>query len=260
MDSMTATSPWHLDERNRAVQVDGYEWRYVDTGSSGPAIVLLPGSVGTHEVFFKQIRALGDMHRIVAATYPACETPEQVATAFVSFVRHLKLEGALVVGSSYAAYWLQIVATAHPQLARGYIFGNGFTNGAMVRNHPLFSETLIAQDADIIQRTWHEAVTRHAESELRSMQLDMLGGRQPASVLRSRLLAVIGAKDVSVLQLPAERIVVMDCADDPIITTEARDAFAKQFPGATRITLDRGGHYPHVLNPEAYNEVLQRSA
>ena len=258
MDTIPAS--WHLDDQNKIVLVDENEWQYVDTGTRGAAIVLLPGSVGTHEVFFKQLEALGKQYRVVAATYPACDAPEQIAASFARFVEQLNLRGALVVGSSYAAYWLQIVARAYPRLARGYILGNGFTNGITVGAHPLFSKKLIAQDADVIQQTWREAVARNPGSELRSIQLDMLSGRQPASVLQSRLRAVVAAKDVPAPRQSAEPITVLDCADDPIITQEARDAFVKQFPEATRITLEHGGHYPHILNPEAYNEVLRRSA
>jgi len=45
-------APWRLDGAIRIAQVGGIAWPYIDTGGSGPALLMLPGSVGTCEMFF----------------------------------------------------------------------------------------------------------------------------------------------------------------------------------------------------------------
>ncbi|CAE6861636.1 hypothetical protein R69746_07848 [Paraburkholderia aspalathi] len=259
MNAAALSAAWHLDHMNRRLWVDGHDWSYVDTETDGPAIVLLPGSLGTHEVFYHQIAALGHAYRIVAATYPGCDSPDELASGLGTFVRALGVGGALIAGSSYAAYWLQIYAVEFPERAHKLVLGNGFTHGEMLRWHPLFAEELIEGSPARMEARWREAIGGNPPSCLRDLQLDMLGGRQPIDVLRARLLAAIHARERAAPQLPGGRLTVLDCADDPIISPEARAAFAGRYPQATHITLPVGGHYPHVLNPDSYNDLLRRS-
>jgi pimeloyl-ACP methyl ester carboxylesterase len=240
--------------------IDGAHWSFLETEGDGPPIVLLPGSVGTCEVFFKQIAALGSRHRIVAVTYPGIGDPARLADGLAGLQQALGLEDALIAGSSFAAYWLQFFALRHPGRVRKLLLGNGFVEGTALRDHPLFAPSLVLERGpEEVQRIWYDRVSAAPASELREIQLDMLSGRQSADVLHSRLVSVISAAPCPPPSVAAERIVVLDCADDPIITEPMRRAFRDRYPAATAITLPSGGHYPHILNPEGYDAVLARS-
>jgi pimeloyl-ACP methyl ester carboxylesterase len=60
------------------------------------------------------------------------------------------------------------------------------------------------------------------------------------------------------LPIAQDRIVVIDCADDPIIPPAAREAVRAHYTGVEINTLPTGGHYPHILNPQAYDAVIRR--
>ena len=42
-----------------SLEVDGVEWRWLDTAGKGPAVVLLPGSVGDGAMFVRTLLSLG---------------------------------------------------------------------------------------------------------------------------------------------------------------------------------------------------------
>src|ERR1700761_9674748 len=94
-------APWHLDHAIRVAHVGATAWPYIDTGGSGPALCILPGSVGTCEMFFKQIAALAPAIRVIAVSYPADPDPARLADGLVGLMDHLGLKTANVLGSSF---------------------------------------------------------------------------------------------------------------------------------------------------------------
>lgn len=244
------------------MDIAGTVWSYVDTGGSVDPIVLLPGALGTCEVFFKQITALGERHRVVAVTYPGFVAPEALADGLYEFLDRLGLVGALLVGSSFASFWLQFFALRYPASIRKILLGNGFVDGEPLASmNPLFAASLVKDSTpEALIIAWRAIIASTPASELRDLQLDMLNGRQPAPVLQSHLRFVITAKPCPPLPISDAQIILLDCLDDKIITPAMREAVQLKYPNATRHSLASGGHYPHILNPEAYNALLSRYA
>jgi pimeloyl-ACP methyl ester carboxylesterase len=259
----TAAPPWHLDAAVRSVRIDAqgvaHDWPYIDTGGDGPALVMLPGSVGTCEMFFKQIAALGDRFRIISVGYPAEADPDRLADGLAALMDHLKLRTASVLGSSFGGYWAQVFALRHPARVETLFLGNIFVTPDELFANPLFAPDFVrATAAPDLQATWRGRVMQAPDSELKRIQLDMLAGRQSAENLRARFLGVIDATLCPPLPVPQERIVIIDCADDPIIPPASRQAVRDRYPQAEVATLPTGGHYPHILNPEAYDAAIVR--
>jgi len=242
--------------------VAGSHWSFIDTGGKTKdarvPLILLPGSVGTCEVFFKQVAALGADGRIIAATYPALADPEDLADGLAAFMTELELDRAHVLGSSFAGYWIQYAALRHPERIETLVLGNTFLEPGGLLANPLFAPDLILQgSAGELQRVWLERAESGPDSELRTLQIDMLSGRQDAETLRSRLVGVVQARPCPEAEFPRERIVIIDCDDDPIITPFMRRAVRARYAGARAYALRTGGHYPHILNPGDYNAVLR---
>jgi maspardin len=139
-----------------------------------------------------------------------------------------------------------------------------FLGNIFVDPKPLFANPLFAPDfvrtksATELQLTWRKRLAQAPEGELKHIQTNMLTWRQSADNLKGRFLGVIDAKPCPALPISNERIVVIDCADDPIIPLAARQEVHARYAGAEINTLPYGGHYPHILNAEAYNDVIQR--
>jgi maspardin len=254
-----SAEPWHLDNAIRTAQIDGSEWRYIDTGGPGRPLVMLPGSVGTCEMFFKQIAALPPAIRVIATSYPAEPDPARLADGLAGLMDKLGLETASILGSSFGGYWAQFLALRHAARVEHLFLGNIFVSPELLFANPLFAPDLIrATPAAELQTMWRERIAQAPDGELKRIQGDMLTGRQSADNLRARFVGVIDAKACPPLPIPHQRIVVIDCADDPIIPPAARRQVHARFAGAEIHTLSSGGHYPHILNPQPYHDIIRR--
>ena len=249
--------PWELGTSIATATVAGEVWPYIDTGGKGPALVMLPGSVGTCEMFYKQIAALGRRLRVISVSYPALSDPARLADGLAGLMDHLALPRASILGSSFGGYWAQFFALRHPDRVDHLFLGNIFLKPDELFANPLFDPAFIAAtSAHDLQATWRRRVEQAPDSELKAIQLAMLSGRQTADNLKSRFEGVAAAMPCPPLSVPGERITIIDCEDDPIIPPRSRQAVRDHYADAHLHTLNTGGHYPHILNPQAYDAVI----
>lgn len=240
-----------------ALEVDGHAWRWIDTAGTGPAVVLLPGSVGDGAMFVRTLLSLGERLRLIAVTYPALSDPRALADGLKGVWDHLALPPSVVVGSSFAAWWAQFFALQHPELVRKLVIGNGFTDGSDLAANPLFDAQWVAQVAPAdLHAQWLERINAAPASPLQQLQKLMLERRQSPDNLHARFAGVTRAQACPRLPLKPADVVVLDCEDDPLIPPAARERLRQQYPGARHVRLPTGGHYPHLLNPEAYESLL----
>lgn len=245
----------------RSLVVDGHEWRWLDTQADGPATILLPGSVGDSAMFVRTLLSLGERLRLIAVTYPALPDPAQLADGLAAVVKHLALPPCRVVGSSFSAYWLQFYGLRHPQNVGSLVLGNGFVDGSDLAANPMFDrqyvETISAQD---LHAGWLSRVRAAPVAPLQQLQEIMLAERQSPVNLQARFLGVVRSQVCPPLPLPDTVITVLDCDDDPLIPPHVRERLRQQYPGGRHLSLPTGGHYPHVLNPQAYESLLTHPA
>lgn len=254
---MDAARPWDLSHLIAIATIRGEDWPHIDTGGDGPALVMLPGSVGTCEMFFKQVATLGRDLRVISVSYPALSDPCRLADGLAGLLDHLRLDHAHILGSSFGGYWAQFFALRHPHRVETLFLGNTFVSPHELFRNPLFAPDFIRSSAAAeLQAVWRDRVAQAPASELKAIQLDMLSGRQSAENLKARFTGVVDAVPCSPLPIPHSRIVVIDCADDPIIPPASRRAVAEAYPGAAHHTLGSGGHYPHILNQAAYDRII----
>ena len=71
------------------------------------------------------------------------------------------------------------------------------------------------------------------------------------------MLGLAQAKPVPPIDLPPERIVVIDCEDDPIIPPPVRQQVRERYAGSKHYLLPRGGHFPALSNAAAINDILR---
>lgn len=238
------------------LNVDGHRWEWLDTGGDGPCLVMLPGSAADATMFVVAIRALAGRARIVSMSVPALWQPEQLADGCAAVLAHAAVPPAVVVGSSFGAWWGPFLAQRHPQRVRGLLIGNGFVDASDLASNPLFDRALIEDTpAADLHALWASRIEASPASPLRDLQRFMLG-RKPAASLHAHFVAVVRAVPCPPLSLPGERVLVLDCADDPVIPEAGRAHVRRHFAPARHVTLPTGGHYPHVLNWSAYEPEL----
>jgi pimeloyl-ACP methyl ester carboxylesterase len=236
---------------------NGHTWRWLDTAGHGPAVILLPGSVGDAAMFVRTLLSLGERLRLLAVTYPAVASAEELSDGLKAVCEHLGLPPAVVVGSSFAAWWAQYFALRHPEQVRKLVIGNGFTDSSDLAANPMFAPGWVREVAPKdLHATWVDRVQAMPVSPLQQLQLQMLTERQSPENLHSRFLGVTQARACPPLPLAESDVTVLDCEDDPLIPAAARDRLRARYPKAHHVRLPTGGHYPHVLNPERYESLL----
>lgn len=243
---------------SRTEWIAGTPWETIDTRGPGEPVFLLPGGQGTGEVFFKPLLRLGARRRLVAVHYPAQPDGEVLAAQFAQLLDAWQLPRASLAGSSLGAYWAQLFAHRHPERVSQLVLGNTFVDATDVRGMPAFNEAEIQKlDDEATKQQKLDKMAAAPEGELKQVLLDQLR-KQSAASIKSRSLGVARSVAVPVLALPPERICVLDCEDDAVITPLMKRQVAERYAASEQVCLPFGGHYPHILNPDAYVSLLAR--
>lgn len=239
----------------RDITLGGATWRVYDTGGNGPNIILLPGSLGTAEIFCHQIVEFSATHRCIAIDYPNL-APEALARAFVQLLNELKISQATVLGASLAGYWLQLLPTF--EKVEGLVLASTFADSDELAHHPLFNiETLKTSSGPDVKAEWMGRLPTQPRTELRDLQILLLRDGQEGELLRDRLIYAGSASPAPMVGLDDRRIAIIACRDDPLLFEQTRSRLLERYPAAARLYLETGGHYPHVTQFIAYNEFLR---
>jgi pimeloyl-ACP methyl ester carboxylesterase len=251
----------------RRVGAGGLAWGVIDIGGrpGAPTLLMLPGTLGTAPVFWNQIVPLGRRARVVSVTYPAVADIGRLADGLDRLMRRLGIRRASVVGSSLGGYLGQMLAARHPGRVGRLIIGNSLADPATTR------EITGRRDWRELAR-WpgsrHRAIVLGsvrrwpggdpAQAALKRLLLASGTVEIDARALKARVLAVQTGGAVPPLALPASRIAIIDCADDPLLGRAVQDDVVRRYPGAAHYRLPTGGHYPYVLQAAAYTAILAR--
>lgn len=249
----------------RRVTIGGLTWGVIETAppAPGPALLLLPGTLGTAEIFWNQIAALADRARIISVTYPIIGDIHRLADGLDGLCEALALPRAMVVGSSLGGYLAQILAALHPDRVEQLGIGNSLSDPTLINptgrpraglaQLPAAAHRAIVLDS---LRSWPEP--EPVFSALKEVLLDSGNRLLSARALKARVLAVQTGKPVPSLPIPDERIVIIDCADDPLIPQFVRDDTRRRYPAAELCCLPVGGHYPYITRAAEYTAILAR--
>ncbi|MCV0396726.1 MAG: alpha/beta hydrolase [Rhizobiaceae bacterium] len=244
------------------IAVNGREWGVVRAGDTGPALLLIPGTLGRGDIFWQQIEALSGRARVAALTYPAtggvAEWSDDLATLLAKF----DFESATVLGSSLGGYLVQHFAGKHGRLVDRLIAANTLASVSQISGRPPYSSDLDSGPIEELRagfgnglRAWAKA--HPDQSELVELLLAEVGGRIPEPELRTRLNALKCGPELPPINLPRERVVTIEGGDDPLIPPEMREAVRERLNPAVAYRFETGGHFPYVVRPGLYTSLLE---
>ncbi|MCH9046298.1 MAG: alpha/beta hydrolase [SAR324 cluster bacterium] len=253
----------------RVVRAGGLRWGVIDSaprtaGHSPPALLLLPGTMGTGEIYWQQFRALAGRLRLIAVSYPAVADVARYADGAVRILRQRGIARASVLGSSLGGFTAQTIALRHPQVVETLFIGNSLCDPrtSWRPKHPPLAEIEATPAATIrddrVARTdqWPRGDPGLALAQA------VIGAqgrtRISARHLKARVLALLRAEDLPPLPIPDSRIVIIDCDDDPIMPPPVRKAVRARYPGAEAHALPSGGHFPYISRAEQYTAIIGR--
>jgi esterase len=119
---------WDLPPQAKAMQANGYEVAFVERGT-GPAVVLVHGTVTDYRYWAAQMEPLGSSHRVIALSlrhfYPerwdgkgSDFSVEQHARDLATFIKGLNVGPVHLVGHSRGGDVALLLAKAEPSLLR----------------------------------------------------------------------------------------------------------------------------------------------
>jgi len=238
------------------------EWGYVEAGKAGPALLLIPGTLGRGDIFWQQMESLESRARIVAVTYPQSGGVAEWASDLAELCGSLGLDRVTVLGSSLGGYLAQYFAAAYPHIVERLIAANTLHSVAGIAARPPYSSDLDNAPIGELRAgfgrglgAWRDA--HPDQAELVDLLMAEVGGRIPEPELRARLNALKQGPELPPLNLPRERIATIESADDPLIPPQVREAVRERLKPSITYRFEWGGHFPYVARPDLYVALLE---
>lgn len=242
-------------------QTDEKTWKYFDYGDKSlPLLVCLPGASATAACFYKQIQSLSTKGmRVVSVQAPGYSKHEAWAHGFDRLLDELKVHEAHLYGVGLGGFLAQYYASVRPKRVLSLVLTNTFcsTEFFVQNNHrALFYSWMPAflirkqmldnfpqglLDADIADSVDFVA------QEMENLSRDELA---------SRMILNCTQAEIGKLDLPSDKITIMDSMDNVAVPGELRDALADRYQGARLAPLRSGGNFPFLAKPDEVNLYL----
>jgi pimeloyl-ACP methyl ester carboxylesterase len=242
-------------------------WGVIDTGSADsetdrPALLLLPGTLGRGDVFFKQIKALAPEIRVLAVSYPASGKLACWIDDLAALIDARGMANIAVLGTSLGGYIAQMFAALRPALVSHLFAANTLPSVAELDQRKPFSLDLwhapISELRDGFGDTLRLWRASHPDdADLIDLLFAELNGRIPEPELRARMDVLKGADELPPCPLPPAGITVIDAADDPLIPPEWRARVRHQQNAGATFRFQTGGHFPYLARPALYTAVIR---
>lgn len=245
------------------VDLNGRQWGVVDAGS-GPALLLIPGTLGRGDLFWQQIAALSDRLRVVTVSYPETGGIAEWSGDLVALLDRLGIARANVLGTSLGGYLAQYLAASDPGRVERLFAANTLCSVEGAATRMPYALDLDAAPIATLRAgfagglgAWAQA---HPEQgDLVALLMGEVDGRIPDPELRMRLKALKTAPRLPPPTLTRARVVTIESDDDPLIPPGMRAAVRARLNPGTAYRLVWGGHFAYVVRPVDYNALLEQA-
>ncbi len=202
--------------------LNGREWGVIDAGDTeGPALLVMPGTLGRGDIFWQQIAALQDL-RILAVSYPETGGISDWIVDLCLLLDQRGLAQTAVLGSSLGGYVAQAFAASFPDRVSHLFAANTLASVAGISQNPPYSLDLWNAPIDLVRGGF--ATAMQAWGQAHPDQADLVGfllaesaGRIPDGEMRARLAALKDAPDLPADTRPAAQTTIIETDDDPLI-------------------------------------------
>lgn len=244
------------------VSLNGREWGLIDLDGSGPALLLIPGTLGRADIFWQQMAALKGRVRILSVSYPDSGGVEEWAGDLIALISDRDIEKVTVLGSSLGGYLAQYIAAVHPDRVERLIAANTLYDTVPAKRNPPYSSDLDLAPIEELRNGFGRGLGAWADShpeqaELVELLLQEVGGRIPELELRNRLKGIKNAPVLPASKVGPANTVTIEAADDPLIPQFMRDEVRAVLTPAVSYHFESGGHFPYLARPELYTAILE---
>ncbi|MDP7546221.1 MAG: alpha/beta hydrolase [Alphaproteobacteria bacterium] len=261
MSLITDVDKFRKQVSPETIVVRGRRWKIIDTGGTGPILLMLPGTLGNADIFFKQMEKLGGRIRIIALGYPLIADVDLLAGDITALLDRLAIPRASVQGTSFGGFLAQAFAERFPGRVETLFIGNSLTDANLIRGAFPPSDVLLHIPPRILRAQMSSQMSNWEASEKIFMELQEFLLRELNTYLaprapKLRLAALLLRPKPPVPALPDSQIVIIECQDDPLIPPHVREDVRARYPKAELHSLPTGRHFPYLTRSAAYNEIL----
>lgn len=224
-------------------------------------LVLLPGTVGRADIFWRVMERLEGRTRLLALSYPANHDVRAWAGDVIALLDRFELERVHLLGSSLGGYLAQWLVGGDGDRWAGLIAANTLPGVEMVRTVPPYAGDLERVPIADVRAGFRLGLGRWADehpehAEMVELLLAEVAGRIPARHLRARLLALKHGPVLPAPNLPSCRIAVIESDDDPLLPEPIRRATGERLEPSVTYRFAHGGHFPYIARPDLYADAV----
>jgi len=248
------------------IEIGNEKIYYVERGgASTPAqratpIVFIHGAGSSHLIWGAQVRALGDVARVMALDLPGHSKSQgsgrDSITAYAEVVREfldvLAVERAIIVGHSMGGAIAQTLALAYPDRVAALAL---IATGARLRVSPAFLEGFQNDFNATVNQIIAYYFARDADASMVEKSAALLRTCGQAVVLGD--FSACNAFDVSerVAQISVPTLVLCG-REDQMTPLKFSEFLAAKIPNVQLAVIDRAGHHVMIEQADAVNRAL----
>ncbi len=242
--------------------IDGRKWGVIKAGISGPALLLIPGTLGRADIFWQQIEGLATRAQVLSVTYPATHDLAEWAEDIAHILDRESVERTTILGSSLGGYLAQYFAAKYPERIDGLIAANTLSSAEDLAQKPPYSSDIANVPIDQLRAGFLTGLKARAQpapayQSLTEMLIAEVEGLIPEDNLKARLMALKYAPAIPPVKIAREKIVVIESADDPLIIPVVQEGVRSFLSPSMIFRFKQGGHFPYVVRPNAYLSILE---
>ena len=248
----------HPEER---IDINGRSWGALRVGEVGPALVLLPGTLGRGDIFWNQIEALKNRTQILALSYPTDGCIEDWCTDICALMDDSGMRKATILGSSLGGYVAQFMAGKFVDHVDELIASNTLNTVSILSDLPPYNSDINEIPIEDLRKGFAASMTPWAKEEpdradLVELLMMEVAGRIPADELKMRLNALKFGPELPPVTLGKKHVFTVESIDDRLIPAPIRDAVRGRLDPLRSYKFVRGSHFPYITHPDAYTALI----
>lgn len=192
---IAARDKFGAENPEKRLEINGRFWGVLRCGDSGPALVLIPETLGRADISWNQTNALQDRVRILALSYPETGSIEEWAGDICALMDLHGVDTATVLGFSLGGYVAQYLAGAHTGRLENLVTANTLHSAAILSRIAPYNTDMDAKPIDALRRGFTDGMAVWAKEaplahELIELLILEVTDRIPEVELRMRMNAL----------------------------------------------------------------------
>ena len=252
------------------MEIDGEDWRYIDTQHGEPVILILPGATTIAEISFNTLEYLAQEHRVIAPDYPPIVTIAALFDGYLEMLDRLAIERFVLMGGSYGGWMAQSMLRHVPDRIDKVILSaigppNPENSRQLAKMLWLLRLLPFGLLRALMNRSFANLVSDGELEPVQTLMMAQLSEIMHTRVERKDILAALrrlidqtdnytfAADDLK--GWPGRMLILMG-SEDPSTTADKREAMAQLYPLADHIVFEGADHSLSIPHKEAYYSAI----